>query len=93
MATCSAVCVCLREVGRVRADDQYHVRWVESYHCVRMCHQVIHDLFCFQHGVVRTFRLITGDCAEGHENGVVHRSGVIEDASDDALHMLDIIIR
>ncbi len=56
---------------------------MESYHCIGMCRQVIHELFCFHHVVMRTFCLFAGDCAEGHENGEVHGSSVIEDASDD----------
>ncbi len=44
-----------------------------------MCQQVIQELFCFHHGVLRTFCLFPGDCAEGNENGEVHSSSVIED--------------
>ena len=56
-----------------------------------MCRQVIHELFCFHHGVLHNFWFFAHDCAEGHENGEVHSSSVIEDASDDLLHVFDIV--
>jgi hypothetical protein len=71
----------------------YHVGCVESYRCIGMCRQVIHELFCFEHGILCSIRLFAGNCAEGHENGEVNSSGVIEDASNDALHMLDVILQ
>ena len=93
MATCSAVCVCFGEVECVQVDVHYHFGCVESYSCIGMCHQVIHELFYFPHGVLCSFQLFAGDCAEGHENGEVQGLGIIEDAFDDALHMLDVVLQ
>ena len=73
-------------------DIEDHIRSVKPDHGIRVCCQIIEQLLCFGHRVLRPFRLFACYCAECHEHGEVDSAGVVENAPDDALDVSDVVV-
>jgi hypothetical protein len=59
---------------------------------MRMRHQVIEELFCFEHGILCAFGLFAGNCAEHHEDCEVNGKCVVKYAPDQLLGMLYVFV-
>ena len=73
-------------------DIKDHVRGMVSHGGIWVRGQVVQKLlrgsFCF----FRSFNLLAGDAAEGHERRHIDGPGVIEDATDDALDLFLLLV-
>ncbi len=92
MSTSAAVGVCLQKIRSVRIDIEDHVGSVKPDCGIRVCCQIIKQLLCFGHCVLRSFQLFACYCAECREHGEVDSAGVVEDAPNDALDVFDVCI-
>jgi hypothetical protein len=70
-------------------DIEDHVGSVKPDRGIGACSQIIKQLLCFGHCLLRPFQLFARYPAECHEHGEVDSAGVVEDAPNDALDVFD----
>ena len=92
MPACSAVCICLQQIQTNRVNVEDHVGCVESYRRIRVHGQIIEELFGFEHGIFYSVCLFTCNCTECHEHCEIDGPGIVHNASNYALDMLDVVL-
>ncbi len=68
-------------------DVEDHVRCMKMD---RRISQVVKQLLCFGHCLLRALCLLACNCTECHEHSEVDSVGVVQDASNDTLDVLDV---
>ena len=71
-------------------DIEDHVGSVKPDRAIGVCCQIIEQLLCFGHRVLRPFRLLACYHAKCHEHGEDDSAGIVKDAPNDALDVFDV---
>ncbi len=90
MSIGSAVGVCFGKIQCIQMDVEDHVGRIKTDRCIGVCCQVVKQLLCFGHRLLRAFYLRACDCTECQEHCKVDSAGVIQDASNDTLDVLNV---
>jgi hypothetical protein len=70
-------------------DVKDHVGCMKTDRRIGVCCQVVEHLLCFGHRLLRALCLLACNCTECHEHCEVDSKGIIQDASNDMLDVLD----